>query len=178
MTRQIKRYGSRKLYDPTDSRYVSLEEVAGWIRAGEQVQAVDNKTGEDVTAQVLTQVISEESRRGAAALPAHFLHDLIRWSEGAVRVGEQALRASEAAVGQGVRQVQQQVEGFVSRGIERITPTVQVREVRDEMQRLRERLERLEGALTHLAPDAPTGSPEQAHSDDPDAPASADVSGA
>ena len=72
MSRQIKRYGSRKLYDPTDSRYVSLEEVAGWIRAGEQVQAVDNKTGEDVTAQVLTQVISEESRRGAAALPAHF----------------------------------------------------------------------------------------------------------
>ena len=151
MTRQIKRYGSRKLYDPTESRYVSLEEVAGWIRGGEQVQAVDNKTGEDVTAQVLTQVISEESRRGAAALPAHFLHDLIRWSEGARRVGEQALRVSEAAVGQGVRQVQQQVEGLVTRGIERIAPAGQVREVRDEMRRLRERLERLEGALADLS---------------------------
>ena len=92
-------------------------------------------------------------------------------------MGEQALRASEAAVGQSVRQVQQQVEGFVSRGIERITPTVQVREVRDEMQRLRERLERLEGALTDLAPDPPADFPEKTHSDDPDAPASADASG-
>ena len=153
MTRQIKRYGSRKLYDPTESRYVSLEEVAAWIRAGEQVEAVDNKSGEDVTAQVLTQVISEESRRGAAALPAHFLHDLIRWTEGARRAGEQAIRASEAAVGQSVRQVQQQVEGFVSRGIDRITPAAQVREVRGEMERLRERLERLEGALSDLSDD-------------------------
>ena len=64
MPRLIKRYGSRKLYDTEDSRYVSLEELAGWIRDGQQLQVIDNKSGDDATAAVLTQIISEEGRKG------------------------------------------------------------------------------------------------------------------
>ncbi len=62
MIRLIKRYGSRKLYDTEESRYVALDELAGWIRDGQQIKVIDNKTADDVTAQTLTQIISEEGR--------------------------------------------------------------------------------------------------------------------
>ena len=77
MIRLIKRYGSRKLYDTEESRYVSLEELAGWIRAGQQIRVIDNKTTDDVTSQTLTQIISEEGRKGTALLPNELLHELI-----------------------------------------------------------------------------------------------------
>ena len=59
MIRLIKRYGggSRKLYDSEESRYVSLEEIANWIREGQELRIEDSKTGEDVTAPTLAQVI-------------------------------------------------------------------------------------------------------------------------
>ncbi len=63
MIRLIKRYESRKLYDTEESRYVSLEEIAGWVRQGQEVQVVDNATGADVTSQTLTQIILDEGRR-------------------------------------------------------------------------------------------------------------------
>ncbi|MEE8523661.1 MAG: polyhydroxyalkanoate synthesis regulator DNA-binding domain-containing protein, partial [Thermoanaerobaculia bacterium] len=49
MIRVIKRYESRKLYDTEESRYVSLDELAVWIRAGQQIRVIDNKTSDDVT---------------------------------------------------------------------------------------------------------------------------------
>ena len=54
MIRLIKRYGSRKLYDTEESRYVSLDELASWIRRGQEIRVIDNKSSEDVTAQTLT----------------------------------------------------------------------------------------------------------------------------
>lgn len=64
MVRLIKRYESRKLYDTEESRYVSLDEVADWIRTGQEVRVQDNASGADVTAQTLTQIILDEGRRG------------------------------------------------------------------------------------------------------------------
>ena len=78
VVRLIKRYDSRKLYDTEESRYVSLEELGGWIREGQEIRVVDNATSDDVTAQTLTQVILEESRRGTAVPPSEILHALIR----------------------------------------------------------------------------------------------------
>ena len=52
MSRLIKRYGSRKLYDTSESRYVSLDEVAAFVRDGQDVHVVENKTGDDVTAAI------------------------------------------------------------------------------------------------------------------------------
>ena len=69
MIRLIKRYESRKLYDTEESRYVSLDEIAEWIRTGQEVQVVDNGTGADVTAQTLTQIILDEGTKGTALLP-------------------------------------------------------------------------------------------------------------
>jgi polyhydroxyalkanoate synthesis repressor PhaR len=133
MIRLIKRYGSRKLYDTEESRYVSLEELAAWIRDGQQIRVIDNKSSDDVTPQTLTQIISEEGRRGTGLLPNEMLHDLIR-------LGEQA-------VSSGVEQLQHRMDRLVQASIDRIGP---VRRAREEMGRLRERLEELEDSLAAI----------------------------
>ena len=80
MVRLVKRYGggSRKLYDTEESRYVSLDEIAAWVQAGQQLRVVDSASGEDVTAQTLAQVIYEAHKAGTATLSVEFLHDAIR----------------------------------------------------------------------------------------------------
>jgi polyhydroxyalkanoate synthesis repressor PhaR len=148
MPRLIKRYGSRKLYDTAESRYVSLDEVAGFVRAGEQVEVVENKTGSDVTAAVLTQILSEEGRNGKGLLSPGFLHDL-------VRVGERAIKAGEEAVEAGARQARRTVDDVARRTVDRIRPGGPLAEVRDEMDRLRARLEGLERTLRTLDADEP-----------------------
>ncbi|HLT47984.1 MAG TPA: polyhydroxyalkanoate synthesis regulator DNA-binding domain-containing protein [Rubricoccaceae bacterium] len=148
MPRLVKRYGSRKLYDTQDSRYVSLDEVAGWIRAGQQVRVVETRSGEDVTAAVLTQIISEEGRRGTGVLSTGFLHDLIR-------IGESALRAGEEAVESRLKQARAGASGLVQRSFDRIRPAGSLGEVRDEMARLRQRLEALEASLRDLEASGP-----------------------
>ena len=130
MIRLIKRYGSRKLYDTEESRYVALDELAGWIRNGQQIKVIDNKTSDDVTAQTLTQIISEEGRKGTSLLPNELLHDLIR--------------AGEKAVSNGVEQLQNRMDSLVQASMDRIGP---VRRAREEMGLLRERLEELEVSL-------------------------------
>ena len=87
MVRLIKRYESRKLYDTEESRYVSLEDIAAWVRGGQEVRVVDNATAEDVTAQTLTQIILDEGRRGTSFLPSELLHELVRVGERAVTTG-------------------------------------------------------------------------------------------
>jgi polyhydroxyalkanoate synthesis repressor PhaR len=55
----IKKYGNRRLYDTSSSSYINLEQLAELIRAGEEVQVVDVKSGEDLTREVLLQVVME-----------------------------------------------------------------------------------------------------------------------
>jgi polyhydroxyalkanoate synthesis repressor PhaR len=164
MPRLVKRYGSRKLYDTADSRYVGLEEVAAWIREGQQVRVVDNRSGVDVTASVLTQIISEEGRRGEGHLSPYFLHDLIRIgeriSERALRAGESARRAGEEAVEAGLEKARQSAGGLVSTAgelVQRLRPGA-VAELRDEVDRLRARLEALEHSIDEPGddPDPPS----------------------
>ncbi len=61
-TRLIKRYANRKLYDTRESRYVTLQHIADFVRSGEEVQIIDNKTKEDVTSVTLAQIIYEEEK--------------------------------------------------------------------------------------------------------------------
>ena len=73
----IKKYPNRRLYDTSAGRYVNLEDVAGLIRKGADVQVVDARTGEDVTRVVLTQIIMEDARLQPAALPLDLLRQLV-----------------------------------------------------------------------------------------------------
>lgn len=133
MVRLIKRYESRKLYDTEESRYVSLDEIASWVRNNQEVRVIDNATSDDVTAQTLTQVILEEGRNGSSALPSELLHELVR--------------SGARAFSSGVEHVQQGVDRFVQSSMDKLTP---VREAREEMASLRDRLEDLESSLQRL----------------------------
>ena len=77
----IKKYGNRRLYDTTGSRYVNLDDLAAHIRAGRQVQVVDAKTGQDLTRVVLTQIITEDAKGKPTGLPLELLRQLIMASD-------------------------------------------------------------------------------------------------
>ena len=74
----IKRYASRRLYNTETSDYVTLEDVAAFIRAGREVQIVDLKTGDDLTRQYLLQIVADHESRGENVLPTDVLTDLVR----------------------------------------------------------------------------------------------------
>jgi polyhydroxyalkanoate synthesis repressor PhaR len=74
----IKKYANRRLYDTESSSYVTLDRLAQMIREGRDFEVLDAKTGDDITHQVLTQIIvEEEARGGAMLLPAGFLRQII-----------------------------------------------------------------------------------------------------
>lgn len=74
----IKRYASRRLYNTETSDYVTLEDIAAFIRAGREVKIVDLKSGDDLTRQYLLQIIAEHESRGENVLPVDVLTDLVR----------------------------------------------------------------------------------------------------
>lgn len=73
----IKKYANRRLYNTETSTYITQADLAGIIRAGQNVEVVDAKTGEDLTRQTLAQIILEEESKGAAMLPVNFLRQVI-----------------------------------------------------------------------------------------------------
>jgi polyhydroxyalkanoate synthesis repressor PhaR len=78
-TIELRRYPSRKLYNKTASAYVRLPEVAEMIRSGAVIRVEDTETGEDVTRQVLLQIIMEqENHSDRAMLSADMMMDMIR----------------------------------------------------------------------------------------------------
>lgn len=74
----IKRYASRRLYNTETSDYVTLEDIAGLIRQGREVQIVDLKSGDDLTRQYLLQIVAEHESKGESVLPVAVLTDLVR----------------------------------------------------------------------------------------------------
>lgn len=91
----IKRYASRRLYNTETSDYVTLEDIAVFIREGREVQIVDLKSGDDLTRQYLLQIIAEHESRGESVLPVDVLTDLVRsYTSQAASVVPQFLQAS------------------------------------------------------------------------------------
>jgi polyhydroxyalkanoate synthesis repressor PhaR len=74
----IKRYASRRLYNTETSDYVTLEDIAGFIRSGREVQIIDLKSGDDLTRQYLLQIVAEHESKGDTVLPTNVLTDLVR----------------------------------------------------------------------------------------------------
>jgi polyhydroxyalkanoate synthesis repressor PhaR len=76
----IKKYANRRLYNTGTSTYVTLEDLAGMVKTGEDFIVYDAKTGEDITRSVLTQIIFEQENKGGQnLLPIAFLRQLIRF---------------------------------------------------------------------------------------------------
>lgn len=77
----LKKYANRRLYDTVKSTYVTLGQLAEMIKAGNQVEVIDAKTKEDVTAFILTQIIMEKAKKKNVLLPVPLLHLIIQHGE-------------------------------------------------------------------------------------------------
>jgi len=77
----LKKYANRRLYDTERSTYVTLTQVAEYIKSGRQVSIFDAKTKEDVTAFILTQIVLEEAKNKNALLPIPMLHMIIQYGD-------------------------------------------------------------------------------------------------
>ncbi|RYE04554.1 MAG: polyhydroxyalkanoate synthesis repressor PhaR [Sphingomonadales bacterium] len=73
----IKKYANRRLYNTETSSYITLDHLAAMTREGRDFKVVDAKSDEDITHNVLTQIIMEEESRGSQMLPVNFLRQLI-----------------------------------------------------------------------------------------------------
>ncbi|MGE3405022.1 MAG: polyhydroxyalkanoate synthesis regulator DNA-binding domain-containing protein [Vicinamibacterales bacterium] len=73
----IKKYGNRRLYDITHSRYVNLDEVAQMVREGRDVQVFDATTGEDRTRAILTQIVVEQAKGDESPFPLDVLRQMV-----------------------------------------------------------------------------------------------------
>lgn len=108
----IKRYASRRLYNTETSDYVTLEDIAGFIRDGREVQIVDLKTGDDLTRQYLLQIIAEHESRGENVLPVSVLNDLVRsYTTQATSVVPQFLQASFEMLREGQEKMMESMGG-------------------------------------------------------------------
>jgi len=77
----IKKYSNRRLYDTEENAYVTLSRVADRIKEGQRVEVIDARTGEDVTACTLTQILVDEARKNNVLLPVPLLHLCIQFGD-------------------------------------------------------------------------------------------------
>jgi polyhydroxyalkanoate synthesis repressor PhaR len=73
----IRKYGNRRLYDVTNSRYVNLDDVARMLKDGHDVRVVDAASGKDITRLILTQIIVEDAKAPDSAFPLDLLREMI-----------------------------------------------------------------------------------------------------
>lgn len=130
MQRVIKRYDNRKLYDTEGKRYVSLSDIAGLIRDGDDVVVLDNASGADITAQTLAKIITEQSA-SPLSLPVEYLHQLLR-------------KGAQSAT-TGWEQLQKGINKRVHSALEDKAP---LRAMREEISRLQARINGLEESLS------------------------------
>ena len=126
MRRSVKRYANRKLYDTTSSRYVSLEDVASFVREGDEVEVMDNESGEDLTAVTLAQIILEDERKKRSPLSLSVLEDLVRNGGDAIA---SATRQGIEAIGEIRERAEKRVSSLVP---EAASPSELIDEVLDQ----------------------------------------------
>ncbi len=133
----IKRYQNRKLYDTSDSCYVTLEDISDMIKQGEEVQVIDNETKEDLTAVTLAQIIFEEQKKKTHVLPLNTFTQIIQ-------SGSEALRDLVTRGARELGHVREFVDDKVRPAVENIQsiPAVQA-----EMENLKKKIEALERKL-------------------------------
>jgi polyhydroxyalkanoate synthesis repressor PhaR len=113
----IKRYPNRKLYNTEAKKYITLDGIADLIRAGNEVQVIDNATGEDLTALTLTQIILEQEKRQDGLLSNSALTNLIRSSGDRLSSFQRNLFSSSTSFfHQMDEEIRRRVQGLVHQG--------------------------------------------------------------
>ena len=113
----IKKYANRRLYNTESSSYITLDHLAKMTRDGRDFKVVDAKTDEDITHNVLTQIIMEEETRGQTMLPVNFLRQLIgMYGDSMQSMVPQYLEASMDAFKRNQAQFRSAMEGAFAGG--------------------------------------------------------------
>ena len=113
----IKKYANRRLYNTESSSYITLEHLAQMTREGRDFKVIDAKTEEDITHNILTQIIMEEENRGQTMLPVSFLRQLISlYGDSMQAMVPQYLEASMDAFRRNQNQFRQAMEGAFAGG--------------------------------------------------------------
>lgn len=113
----IKKYANRRLYNTETSSYITLDLLSQMTREGREFVVVDAKTGEDITHNVLTQIIMEEEQRGKNMLPVNFLRQLISmYGDSMQSMVPQYLEASMDAFRKNQQQFQEAMKGAFGGG--------------------------------------------------------------
>jgi len=109
--RLIKRYSNRKLYDTLAKSYITLETIANIVEQDEKFQILDNDSGEDITASVLSQLIAERARKYKDYSPSIFI-DMIKKSSGSMY---DCARKIGHAIGETAYSVEEEIENKVKK---------------------------------------------------------------
>jgi polyhydroxyalkanoate synthesis repressor PhaR len=113
----IKKYANRRLYNTESSSYITLDFLAQMTREGREFKVIDAKTEDDITHNILTQIIMEEENRGQTMLPVGFLRELISlYGDSMQAVVPQYLEASMDAFRKNQSQFRQAMEGAFAGG--------------------------------------------------------------
>lgn len=113
----IKKYANRRLYNTETSSYITLDLLSQMTREGREFVVVDAKTNEDITHNVLTQIIMEEEQRGKNMLPVNFLRQLISlYGDSMQSMVPQYLEASMDAFRKNQQQFQEAMQGAFATG--------------------------------------------------------------
>lgn len=113
----IKKYANRRLYNTETSSYITLDHLAAMTREGRDFKVIDAKSEEDITHNVLTQIIMEEENRGQTMLPVSFLRQLISlYGDSMQSLVPQYLEASMDAFRRNQTQFRQAMEGAFAGG--------------------------------------------------------------
>jgi len=157
----IKKYPNRRLYDTAASRYINLEDIAGFIRDGKDVKVVDAQTGEDLTRLTLTQIIVDDAKQQPTGLPLELLRQLIISSD---RMGREfimwylksaydAYQTVQSKLHTGLSDVQaaalspiSMMKNFLQSQVDR-PPAEAANQSNAELQQLRERIAELEARM-------------------------------
>ncbi|WP_156677716.1 polyhydroxyalkanoate synthesis repressor PhaR [Sphingomonas profundi] len=113
----IKKYANRRLYNTETSSYITLEHLAAMTREGRDFKVIDAKSEDDITHNVLTQIIMEEETRGQTMLPVSFLRQLISlYGDSMQSMVPQYLEASMDAFRRNQMQFRTAMEGAFTGG--------------------------------------------------------------
>lgn len=171
MTKIIKRYPNRKLYDTDRSTYVTLDEIEQMVKDGEDVKIIDNQSGEDITTVTLAHIIFEQEKSKNRMLPLSALRGIIQSGEDFItrlqqpvtqfrdefRRRAEAIEESGKAVRDFIESTQRSVDEMQRRMDERMRDAVDqlthIPEMRHDMHRLETRVRELEHHLNRVEKD-------------------------
>ena len=114
--RIIKRYSNRKLYDTETKQYITLDEIAMLIREGNELQVIDNSSGEDLTALTLSQIILEQEKKQKGFLPRSVLNALVESGGKSIHTLRSHLESPLDLLKRVDEEIEQRIQSLIQRG--------------------------------------------------------------